>query len=145
MTLPVSRLHSADYRMINECGTIGGMKIDRGNWGTQKKPLPSTTSFITNPTWSDLGLNMGRRGRNRETSHLIHGTARDVLLNIVYVGIGAGYGLEDRSSIPVRVKVFLFTASRRALGYTQPPIQWLPWAIYSGVMRPGRVADHLPP
>jgi hypothetical protein len=27
----VSRLHSGDDRMINECGAIGGMTIGRGN------------------------------------------------------------------------------------------------------------------
>jgi hypothetical protein len=30
-TLSVSRLYSVDNRMINECGTVGGMRIDRGN------------------------------------------------------------------------------------------------------------------
>jgi hypothetical protein len=48
-----------------------------------------------------------------------------------------------RSSSPGRVKNFLFsTSSRRALGSTQPPIQWVPGAILSGVKRSGREADH---
>jgi hypothetical protein len=39
-----------------------------------------------------------------------------------------------RSSSPVRVKNFLFsTSSRPALGPTQPPIQWVPWALSPGV------------
>jgi hypothetical protein len=39
-----------------------------------------------------------------------------------------------------RVKSFLFsTESRPALGFTQPPIQWVP-----GEKRPGREADHSP-
>jgi hypothetical protein len=31
-------------QMIDEgdCGAIGGMKIDRGNWSTRKKPAPAT-------------------------------------------------------------------------------------------------------
>jgi hypothetical protein len=37
------------------------------------------------------------------------------------VGIATGYRLDDRG-----VKNFYFTASRPALGSTQPPIQWVP-------------------
>jgi hypothetical protein len=51
-----------------------------------------------------------------------------------------------RSSSPGRVKNFLFsTSSRRALGPTQPPIQWVPGILSSGVKRQGREADHSPP
>jgi hypothetical protein len=38
-----------------------------------------------------------------------------------------------------------FTASRTALGPTQPPIQWLPVALFLGVKWPGREADRSPP
>jgi hypothetical protein len=42
--------------------------------------------------------------------------------------------------------IFLFTtASRTALGPTQPPIQWVPGALSLGVKRSGREADHSPP
>jgi hypothetical protein len=42
--------------------------------------------------------------------------------------------------------IFLFTtASRTALGPTQPPIQWVPGALSLEVKRPGREADHSPP
>jgi hypothetical protein len=42
--------------------------------------------------------------------------------------------------------IFLFTtASRTALGPTQPPIQCVPGALSLGVKRPGREADHSPP
>jgi hypothetical protein len=37
------------------------------------------------------------------------------------------------------------TASRRALGPTQPPIQWVPGTLSLGVKRQGREADHSPP
>jgi hypothetical protein len=42
--------------------------------------------------------------------------------------------------------IFLFiTASRTALGPTQPPIQWVPGTLSLGIKRPGREADHSPP
>jgi hypothetical protein len=45
-----------------------------------------------------------------------------------------------------RANIFLFTtASRTALGPTQPPIQWVPGALSLGVKRLGREADHSPP
>jgi hypothetical protein len=59
------------------------------------------------------------------------------------VSIATGYGLDDRgvSLSPSRVKNFLFsTASRPALGPTQPAIQWVP-----GVKLQGREADQSPP
>jgi hypothetical protein len=41
---------------------------------------------------------------------------------------------------------FLFTTvSRRALGPTQPPIQWVPGALSLGVQQLGHEADHSPP
>jgi hypothetical protein len=43
-----------------------------------------------------------------------------------WVGIAMGYELDGRSSIPGLGKRFLYsTASRPALGPTQPPIQWV--------------------
>jgi hypothetical protein len=38
-----------------------------------------------------------------------------------------------------------FTASRPAVGPTQPPIQWVPGTLSLRVNQPGREADHLPP
>jgi len=44
------------------------------------------------------------------------------------------------------VGIFLFiTASRTALGPTQPPIQWVAGALSLRAKRPGREADHSPP
>jgi hypothetical protein len=37
------------------------------------------------------------------------------------------------------------TASRPALGASQPPAQWVPGALLLWVKRPGREADHSPP
>jgi hypothetical protein len=51
--------------------------------------------------------------------------------------------LRSRSSSPDRVKNLLFsTASRPALGSTQPPLQWVPTVLSSWVKRPGHEADH---
>jgi hypothetical protein len=45
-----------------------------------------------------------------------------------------------------RLGIFLFTAvSRTALGPTQSPIQWVTGALFLGVKRPWREADHSPP
>jgi hypothetical protein len=63
------------------------------------------------------------------------------------VGIAARYGLDDRG-FGVRVLVgsrMFSTSSIPALGSTQPPIQWVPVALSSGVKRSGREADHSPP
>jgi hypothetical protein len=65
------------------------------------------------------------------------------------VGTALGYGLDDRGSrVDSRreLGIFLFTtASRTALGPTQPPVQWVSGALSVGVKRPGREADHSPP
>jgi hypothetical protein len=51
-------------------------------------------------------------------------------------------GLDSRRGLGI----FPFTtASRQALGPTQPPIQWVTWALSLEVKRTGHEADHFPP
>jgi hypothetical protein len=45
------------------------------NRSTRGKTCPSA---ITNPTWTDLGLNPGLRGEKPATNRLSHGTADHV-------------------------------------------------------------------
>jgi hypothetical protein len=42
-----------------------------------EKTCPSATLFTTNPTWPDLGSNLGRRGGKLATNRLSYGTAYD--------------------------------------------------------------------
>jgi hypothetical protein len=70
-----------------------------------------------------------------------------IFLPLVKSRIAQWYGLDDRGNLPPQgLETFLFTtASRPALGPTQPPIQWVPGALSLEVKRPGREADHSPP
>jgi hypothetical protein len=64
------------------------------------------------------------------------------------VGIAQWYSAGLRAGFVSRQGLgnFLFTtASRPALGHTQPPIQWVSEVLSLGVKRPGREADHSPP
>jgi hypothetical protein len=64
------------------------------------------------------------------------------------VGIALGYGVDSRVlefDSRLGLGIFLFTtASKTALGPTQPPIQCVPGALSLGVKRPEREADHSP-
>jgi hypothetical protein len=57
-----------------------------------------------------------------------------------------GYGPDDRGFESHQgLGIFLLTtASRPALGPTQPPVQWVQEALSLGVKRPGHEADHIP-
>jgi hypothetical protein len=56
------------------------------------------------------------------------------------------YPIIPEFPIPGRLKNFLFSMTYRpTLGPTQPPIQWVPDALFPRVKRQGREADHSPP
>jgi hypothetical protein len=54
--LSVSRLHSVDEKMINECRAGGGMKTGRGNRSTRIKHVPNHSVHQTNPTLTWCGI-----------------------------------------------------------------------------------------
>jgi hypothetical protein len=62
-------------------------------------------------------------------------------------GTVLGYGLDDqRFESRQELGIFLFTtASRPAVGPTQPPNKWVPGALSLRVKRPVSDADHSPP
>jgi hypothetical protein len=69
-TLSESRL----YAMINECGTVGGMRIGWENRNAGRKPalMPHCSSRIPR----DLGSNLGHSGGKPSTNCLSYGMAR---------------------------------------------------------------------
>jgi hypothetical protein len=61
------------------------------------------------------------------------------------VAVATGSRLDGRGSIPGMAILFLITtASRPALGTTQPPIQWVSGALSPGVKQLKREAYHSP-
>jgi hypothetical protein len=59
--------------MINEYGSVGGMRTGRGNQSTQRKRAPEPLP-TTNPTWPDLGSNLGHNSGILATSCLSYNT-----------------------------------------------------------------------
>jgi hypothetical protein len=56
-----------------------------------------------------------------------------------------GWKTKGQSLSPGRIKNFLLSTSRLALGSTQSPIQWIPGPFSPGIKRPRRETDHSPP
>jgi hypothetical protein len=64
-------------------------------------------------------------------------------LNILGVGVAMGYVLDGLGSLPGSSRFISSTASRLTVGSTQPPIQWVPEALFrGGVKQQGHEADH---
>jgi hypothetical protein len=60
------------------------------------------------------------------------------------IGIATAYGVGSPS--PGKVKSFyLSISSRPAMGYTRPPVYYVPGTLSPEIRRQGREADHSPP
>jgi hypothetical protein len=64
-----------------------GMKLTGENRSTRRKTCPSATLFTTNPTWTEPGSNPGLRGERPATNLLSHGTAKNGLTDISFLGL----------------------------------------------------------
>jgi hypothetical protein len=79
----------SDYkpRMIYvECGTVGGMRIGRGNKSTQRKPVPAPLYPPQNP-YDDPRLNQGCCGGKPATNRLSYGATVDCDINYCDCGL----------------------------------------------------------
>jgi hypothetical protein len=107
-------------------------KIDQIHWRFRNRQLTSIMHrFVTMMNWEN---NVVDKVRYWKFNYLLHNQFH----------IALGYGLDDRGfEFWQGVGIYLFnTASRPALGPTQPPIQWVPGVLFLGVSRPGCEADH---
>jgi hypothetical protein len=59
--------------VIYEHGDPWWNDIDRGNRRTQRKICPSATLSTTDPTWIDMGVNLGFWGERPAITCLNHG------------------------------------------------------------------------
>jgi hypothetical protein len=59
--------------------------------------------------------------------------------------LATGYEMDGWGSNSGKDKICLFKASSPVLGPKQPPIRWIPAAIFLWVKRPGFDAEHSPP
>jgi hypothetical protein len=119
--LPVSRLCRVYDKMINVCGVV-----DMKNW--RGKP----SAVIWDRTLAaDVGSQRSTTGVMARS--FIFKDAISTAYAIYSEWLLAGR-LRGRSLSPGRVKNIHFSmSSRPALGSTQPPIQWVPTALFSGV------------
>jgi hypothetical protein len=99
-----------------------------------------------------LVFNTSTQTRPRNMSHLclrlrgqIDVGGGESVSYFLFLAMSLGYGLDDRCSM-VRFPAGAGNFSLHTpLGPTQPPIQWVPGALFLRVKRTGREADHSPP
>jgi hypothetical protein len=138
MTLSVLRPYSVIAKTINVYWAAGGMRIGRGNqcsWRIQAA-VPICQSQIPH----DLNGYRTRAAEVWSWRLIARGVATE------NYRLWAGWWM-NRGSFPSRTEIFLFsTASRPALGLTQPPVQWVAGILYLGIKEwSGREADQRPP
>jgi hypothetical protein len=129
------------YCLLGEELTSGLVKMAAARSSEALIPYHNTTRRH-NPEDLDLNLYLRENLKSGTFTHT-HKSRHSS------VGTATGYGLDDRGSrvrFRRRLGIFLFTtASRQALGPTQPPIQCISGTLSLGVKLRGREADHSPP
>jgi hypothetical protein len=78
----IGLLHQPRMIVDDECGAVGGMRIGRGNRGTQRKPA-KVSLFPPHPKWPDLGSNPVHRVGKPATNRLNYGTALKCRLKFI--------------------------------------------------------------
>jgi hypothetical protein len=66
----VLRLHGANDRLINKCGTVGAMMTGGGKTKYSEKTCPIATFSIKNTLQPKTGSNLGHCGRTLATDRL---------------------------------------------------------------------------
>jgi hypothetical protein len=100
------------------------MKLTGENRSTRRKTCPSATLSITNPTWTDPGSSPSLHGERPANNRLSHDTA---YIRGITVSICWEYRL-------TALRDYLFSAAvRLVMEPFQPPIQWVPGALSSGL------------
>jgi hypothetical protein len=116
-------------------------------WGTVCRPFrhKHVLSFISISAqqWETQSGNIACR-RSLSWARWIQSTPSHPI-SLIFILIGWTIGVLGFDSLRGLGILLFTTASRTALGPTQPPIQWVPGSLSLGVKRLGCEADHSPP
>jgi hypothetical protein len=110
------------------------------------------TEIIRTRLWPNTNLDDGGRSTSGKLSNdlvaIYLGLMQPSRSRNSSVGIATGYEMDGREiGVRVPVQARFFSSIRRPdrLRRSQPPIHWVPGALYPGVKRPGHEANHSPP